>query len=290
VHSDDRPMSRSEKLWFAGALCLIAITATAADAGCDFRPPPTPMVMTTRVDEAQTAAAVFKMTEKVRVRAVNPAQGEEPDDTRDWTGTAWIIGHDTIADQNTYLMTAGHMCEDRKQIVETDDMFGVSESFDVLGVDYTVISSDDYVSVARPVLIDHDVDLCVVKVMDDLGPPLPIASADPDYAERGWYVGAPKGIWGGGLAPFVEVAFNGRAAPFKGQCEDDMVAACAHEGMLFSSYGAIGGASGSPVLVEGQVVGLLNMSAPPFRPIFSAVPWEVIRRTFDRALAIEARR
>ena len=170
-----------------------------------------------------------------------------------WSGTAWLVQK---TDKFSYVMTAGHVCEEGPDVV------------------YSLFSKDNVESTAtRVVLDDDDLDLCLLEVPGNIGNPLAIASKDPEYGDNGFYIGAPNGIWGNGVAPMYLVHFIGRGTVF----------GFGNEALAFSTEGAMGGASGSPIIFNNQVVALLTLVPPKFQSITSGVPYNSIKSFLERA-------
>lgn len=299
LESAERPLTHTERRRVAGVLTVAALVTLACQASCEHTPPAaTPRMAMGAVSRETTAQSVYKIIVDVSLRPVPTADviamgGSEyggsaaaPEIKHStWWGTAWVVADNG---QHAYMMTAGHVCETRKQIVEDPGplgpMFGLSKTtYDVVGVEYKLIGSDSTVYNGATVLADDDdVDLCALSIAAPLGPALPIATAEPKYAERGWYVGAPHGYWGHGLAGIYELTYTGRGNPFTGMCgdgsEDNMKRLCDNDSELFSASEGAPGASGSPMIVDGKVVGVFNMAPPNFHTLTLAVPWDVMRR------------
>jgi len=198
-----------------------------------------------------------------------------------WWGTGWVVAR---YGGRSYIMTAGHVCETRKAIENPDPLgLGTGDMAVVKSVDYTLIASDDKkYDGATVVLDDDDVDLCVLAIQGDFGEPMPLAGVDPQYGSRGWYVGAPRAIWGGGIAGIYETTYSGRGTPFKGGCEDGSKL-CDNAAEVFSTAEGAPGASGSPILVDGRVVAVLNMVDGRFPTFTVGVPWDTVRAFLARA-------
>jgi hypothetical protein len=286
----DRPMTSKERTAFAAALAILLSIAAASNAGCDFRGLSRPQPAYDWVDRGDTASSTFKIEAQITTQSHADEGGSDAPEVhhRGWTGTAWV---GASAEDRAYLITAGHVCETRRQIKIEPDILGQllgekASVEDVLKVEYTIIAADGTrYGGATALEDDDDVDVCVLSIGAHLGRALPIADADPAYGAKGWYVGAPRGIWGNGLAGVFDVTYSGRAAPFKGSCDMDagLKKLCDADGEIFTGDFAPG-ASGSPILVDGRVVGLMNLSPPSFPSIGASVPWDVVRRVLSRAL------
>lgn len=235
---------------------------------------------------------------------VTPSDGQTPEDAKNaclqglheriggntyhfrFIGTAWIVGSSL---NHAQAMTAGHVCETRKtyeyktyRLTIDENGFGIKElvyQFPIVGVDYDLVASDNTVFHGLTVQRDDDErDVCVLtSPSDDLGPPLPVADSDPEYGDHCYYVGAPGGIWGNGLAMTVDLVYSGRMTP-SGLPE-----------MLAFSGNSIGGASGSPIICDGRVVGVLDRSARAYFPFTLAADWEDIHDVLKKGSHREKR-
>lgn len=148
------------------------------------------------------------------------------------SGTAWVV---KTTDKWTYLLTAGHLCDDT-----IESPFG-TVTFQYTKKDYVLTSPQGDRYAATEVKKAYNsilgTDLCLLKVPDFLAQPLLISARDPEYAERLYYVGAPVGMYGvEGFAPVYEGLY------------------CGHKYMCAPT---IGGASGSPIFMGDGVVGVL---------------------------------
>jgi S1-C subfamily serine protease len=281
----DRPITRGERCQLAATLALILATALASgSSGCEFVPARIAASdrPATRTDAARATFKVYAR-ESLAPHADAPASSRKPTRTDSWTGTAWVAE----SGSRSILVTAGHVCETRKRLTTNPDdierMIGVvPEDLDVLSVEYQLEAADGSVTSAEVVADDDSVDLCALAVDHLLAPALPVADRDPAYGDRGFYVGAPRGLWGSGLAGIYEVTYAGRAHLFRGQCDGDMRAMCDAEGEWFSSAQAAPGASGSAAVVGGRVVGVINVLPTQFPTLTSSVPWDVIRAFLAR--------
>ncbi len=191
-------------------------------------------------------------------------------------GTAWVSGNSR---GRTQLVTAGHLCETResyeyvtRHIVLDENGFRVVEQtfeLPILHVGYVLRAADGTEFSGATALVDDDEqDVCLMSVSGDLGDPLRVADSDPEYGAHCYTVGAPQGLWGGGLAMISEETFAGRIR-IKDLPE-----------MLSFSGAATGGASGSPQICDGRVVGVLDRADRAF-PFNVAAPWEAIRQVME---------
>lgn len=260
------------------ALCAILMTS------CGLHP------LSPRIDRSDSGESVFRLEENVTVSTAPYCKDKAGDDqdkfeacmeligeTHEfgWTGTAWTV--DQLPGR-TFFMTAGHMCESGKTykyeianlgIDDNGDLTVVKKTLElpILKVEYKLHGADntDYtgLTVTRD---DDDIDLCELQAPGLIGRPLPIADSDPTVGDRCYYTGAPAGVWGNGIALTADMTFNGRADYF-GE---------GHESLYFVGPAA-GGASGSPIICDGQVQGVLVESSRRFDSLFGSTPWDLIR-------------
>jgi hypothetical protein len=100
-----------------------------------------------------------------------------------------------------------------------------------------------------------------------------MANEDPPYGSNSEVVGAPAGLWGGGVAVASDIKFSGRGSVFG--VEPD--------GLAFNGNVAPGN-SGSAILYRGYVVGLISLGATRFKTLTHAVPHDTIRAFMRKAL------
>ncbi len=193
------------------------------------------------------------------------------------SGTAWVSGRSL---GKSSLMTAGHTCETGKFIeyAKLDIVDGelkiVVLKLPIIGVTYDLQASDGTSFKGATVVLDDDeLDLCMLTIAGDLGDPLPIADHDPPYGSHSIDVGAPTGLWGGGVAPIIDLVFSGRGQIF-GQPPD---------ALAFTGLGAPG-SSGSAIVYQGRVVGVLTLGSVRYTRLMTSVPWNVIRPFIRRAM------
>lgn len=137
----------------------------------------------------------------------------EDSDGLGWIGTGWKIADDT-------LITAGHVCDPE-------------------GAAPLRIVAKSRWNLEYPVTVrafSEVPDLCVLDAPDVPGPALNRLVPLPAYGHDVWYVGAPKGVFGNGVAPFARGHYVGNKT------------------LMIAGYP---GASGSPVFLESGVVGVL---------------------------------
>lgn len=202
---------------------------------------------------------------KIMAAAGYDVSGAPDIQERSWGGTAWVIGG---GDETSYVMTAGHICE--SDTVFHTQLFG---DLPIVGVSYSVESASGTTNVALMQSDNDDIDLCTLSVEANLGRPLMLASSDPVYGAEIEYIGAPGLIWGGGIAPIYKGLFSGRGTPWGGEQE-----------VLAVTVTSTGGASGSPVLYNGMVIGVFTADGREFKDFGSAVPWDVVQKFWKKSL------
>lgn len=236
---------------------------------------------TPRIGREEVSQSVYRMSEDITVD-VGPfcAEQENPDRCMkivgpthefSWTGTAWTVGR---GPGHSFLMTAGHMCESKKtyaySYVDIDADFNVVEKtveLPIVKAEYDFHGADGTEYDGAKVLRDDDtIDLCELQIAGDLGTPIPVADHDPDYGQHCYYTGAPLGLWGGGVALTFDMVFSGRGDMWGSD----------RDGLFFTGLGH-GGSSGSPLICDGQAVGVLIEGARKFDGMFAGVPQDVIR-------------
>jgi hypothetical protein len=263
-----RIMTRKERTRFAAIVSALALAALACARQTAPKGPPSPPSIT----QSETARATFKLMTVVAETSDHAVK------IQSWAATAWIVGGSPST--GSLLMTAGHACESatvRLQPIGKGPGATSLREVHVSAEHRLVPASGDRYYKARVVVDDDEVDLCVLATDEYLGPPLLLARADPSYGAAGWYVGAPHSEWGGGVAPMFGVLFAGRGTLFKGNCDT-----CDAVALAFATT-ATHGASGSPIVVGGRVVAVLNLVDPEFPAIAEGVPWDVAARILARA-------
>lgn len=257
-------------------------------AACSFRRPDRP------VTPQDVSRSVYKIDVDVTVLVPGDQESDcDPQEDDDceapppvekhvkWMGTAWVVDH---VGPHTYMMTAGHVCEtaDTEQ-VRTGFMGLDVKEFPIKSVEYKFESADGGDVTGARVLVDDDkVDLCVLAVQGDLGTAIPLGDHDPKFGQDGFYIGAPHGLWGNGVAGIFNIKYMGRGNPFKGNCSEDMPF-CDTDELAFSSAEAAGGASGSPMIVDGYAVAVLNFGPRSFGTWTMGVPWEDMHKALAQA-------
>lgn len=197
-----------------------------------------------------------------------------------WSGTAWVAAK---APGRSFLMTAGHVCESgdmyHLQMVDWAHMRIISADLPIIKKEHTLISSDG-VEIEANVVRDEDLkddysgnDLCMLGAAGDLGPAIPVSKEDPQAGEICDVVGAPRGLWGNGIAVASDAKFSGRGSVFG--IEPD--------GLAFNGNMAPGN-SGSAVTCEGKAVGVISLASTQFSSLIHAVPYERIREFMMKAL------
>jgi hypothetical protein len=265
----DAHMNGSERRRLALVLALLGAVALASQPACYQR----------ELTREDAAAATFRVdVDVVTDPGVLSGSGETESHHR-WSGTAWVAEFD-YATSRARLVTAGHVCETRAE-TEEEGWFGPVGKVKVRRVDYALVAADGTkISGLTVAYDDDDVDLCVLSYQGWLARPLPIAAADPQPRERGWYVGAPRRVWGGGAAPSYDLEYAGRGSPFREMDPSDKVYA---QDELVLTGPIAGGASGSAAVVGGVVVGVINLAPPRWPNFGAAVSWRELRWALDRA-------
>jgi hypothetical protein len=235
------------------------------------------------LSNSEAATSVYRITivQRIDVSSIDPMikdflgiSGDILDQKA--FGTAWIAGH-TRTGAGSYVMTAGHLCDDSDVFDTKVPEIG---KLPILSTKYVLESADGTrFEGATVVLDDDDRDLCLLTVAGDLGPSLPLASDDPAYGAHVVYIGAPKGHWGGYITPILEGLFSGRGYPYGRKPGE-------YERLVFTAS-AQHGASGAPVIYRGQVVGLLVSIFEDFPSEPAAVPYDQIKRFIENAIALE---
>lgn len=198
-----------------------------------------------------------------------------------WSGTGWV-GARSVG--KSYVMTAGHVCESgsvfETQYLDWSKFQVVTLELPIIKVEHTLISRDGTEFTGAKVLRDEDLDdefngndLCMLQVAGNLGSPIPVASEDPPYGGIAEVVGAPRGLWGGGIAVASDVKYSGRGSVFD----------VSPDGLAFNGPVAAGN-SGSAVTYQGWVVGVVSLGATRFPSLIHAVPHERIREFMRKAL------
>jgi hypothetical protein len=243
------------------------------------------------IGREEVSQSVYRMSEEITVD-VTPFCKDQKDPsacveavgktyTFGWTGTAWTV--DRMRGRS-FLMTAGHMCESKDTYEYTDASLAIDDDgnltivekkyeLPIVKAEYDFHGADgtDYVG-AKVVRDDDDIDLCELQIAGDLGTPIPLADHDPDYGEHCYYTGAPSGIWGGGIAGTFDLVFSGRGDMF-GEGQDKLA---------FTGLGK-GGASGSPMICDGQAVGVLVEGPRNFQGMFMGTPQDEMREFHRKA-------
>lgn len=238
------------------------------------------MPMYTGPQMEDLALNVYKIETKVvvDVQPLNEALkkagidiGDDPKKTFEFGswGTAWVLARPN----GTVIMTAGHVCEsawtykdDMLEIIGVDHLDVISYGHKLIDVDGKVVASD------LEVLRDWDDieegrDLCALRTPANLHRAgIPLATQDPPYGADVRYVGAPRGVWGGGHPLIFPGLFSGRGALFDWG-----------EALTFNFAKAAPGSSGSPVIYNGEAIAVYNLGSTRHDATGSGVPWNVIR-------------
>lgn len=195
-------------------------------------------------------------------------------------GTTWVVDRKGSA---SYLLTAGHVCETSAtypvRYIDWENWTVRTVELRVTKRSHTAVSYQG-VEEDLVVIADEDLepktfagtDLCLLGALADLGRPLPIADKDPEYASHSEVIGAPAGLWGGGVAVIADLKFSGRGNVWGGKVA---------ESLAFTGD-VIGGNSGSPIIHNGRVVALLNLGGVRFNELTTGVPWEELKKFFRK--------
>jgi hypothetical protein len=203
-----------------------------------------------------------------------------------WAGTGWVAAR---ANGRTFLMTAGHVCESKNTFtleywdIDWDTLRIAVRTMElpIIEKNHRLVSREGVEYQMATIIRDEDLDeetfngpdLCMLGAIGDLGRPLPLADEDPDYASRSEVIGAPRTLWGGGIAVASDVKFSGRGSVF----------GVDPDGLTFNGEVAPGN-SGSGVLHDGRVVGVISLGAVRFPSLVHAVPHEIVREFIRKAL------
>lgn len=252
-----------------------------------------PLHLDSKKTREEVSQSVYRLSEEVEVDPRPYCDDADPDmkqkciesvgttHTFGWTGTGWVISH---GEGRSFVMTAGHLCESGKTYAYESSEIGVGSDGEltfvkktyqlpILKVTYDLHAADGTVYHDATALGDDDEDdLCELSVPGDLGPAIPLADRDPVHGQHCYVTGAPHGLWGGGVALTFDAVFDGRGALWGGKDP---------EGLFFTGPAA-GGASGSPIVCDGEAVGVLNLGARNWE-LFSGVPYEAVA-LFHRAV------
>lgn len=192
-------------------------------------------------------------------------------------GTAWVLKTDG---KRSLIMTAGHVCEGGWEYHEdADPLVGSPElNLPVISHSHTLVTTSGKKITGLEVVWDVDdlekgADLCMLIADGVLGSGMPIASHDPPYGSDVRYIGAPRGVWGGGNPLIYPGLFSGRGDLFD-----------YGEALILNMSKGAPGASGSPVIYDGQVIGVFNLISLRHDTTGTAVPWDVIRKFIDEAV------
>ena len=215
--------------------------------------------------DKQLSKSVYKMNIKeiIDIRKIKEIVNDEnieiPDfASQGYTATAWVIKKENNL---SYIMTAGHVCETNK--FYSGENFG---PMPIVSVDYTIEDSNGKKYTAYVVADDDKIDLCILYVSANLEQELTLSTKDPDYGQIIKYIGAPLGIWGGGITPIFSGLFSGRGKIWGGNSEES----------LTLTTTAAPGVSGCPVFYNGKVIGVFTAVGSSFNNIGTAVPWNVV--------------
>ena len=178
-----------------------------------------------------------------------------------WTATSSgiLVLHSEIAPDISYVMTAGHSCEERKFKKNVVDGVEIQK----IGTSYEVINYHGHRHKAVVVGIDRRWDLCLLQVK---GVPrkykaVPIAEVGPKRGVKYYNLAAPKGLFGRGMV----LTFDGY-----------------YSGNFMNGYDTYTittkpGSSGSAILnKDGEIVGVIFAGFPAVEnvglsPVFASI-------------------
>lgn len=202
-----------------------------------------------------------------------------------WSGTGWVAAKDA---GKSYVMTAGHVCESSDfypvEVYDIDwDTWTITFetiNLPIIEKHHVMVTRDGVTTSDASIIRDEDMDdgfngndLCMLGIGADLGPAVSVATDDPEYGDTCSVVGAPTGLWGGGIAIPSEALFAGRGSLFGTE----------PDGLVFNGLLAPGN-SGSAVVCDGKAVGVISLGSLRFRSTIHAVPWDAIRKFARKAL------
>jgi Trypsin-like peptidase domain len=125
------------------------------------------------------------------------------------SGTAWIVAY---KNDYSYLITAGHVCDDHVFAQELNLVMELVYKVKT----YQLMDKNSNGYTVEEVARDFDIlqpnkgDLCLLRVKGYLGDPLLISREDLYYNQRVDYVGAPRSLYGAGLAPTFSGVYCGK--------------------------------------------------------------------------------
>ena len=221
---------------------------------------------------AEARQSSFEIVENMTVDATQIGEGTI---SKTFLGTAWIS---KTTEKSSDLITAGHVCKSLKvipvSVIDYSTFTVKTVALPVTSDSYELRDRNGNETPVKIVLDDDKVDLCMLRSAKPLGFPLEIADNDPPYASSTWDISAAGGLWGGGVAPIIDLKYAGR-----GKIWGDDV-----EALVFTGL-AQGGASGSAIMYQGRVVAVLTEASTNYIRMASGVPHEVVQKFIDRAEA-----
>lgn len=205
-----------------------------------------------------------------------------------WSGTGWVAA---TAPGRSYVMTAGHVCESKDfypiEVFDVQEDEAGNWSFTIETIELPIVEKhhrmvgrDGVESTDSTVMRDEDMDddfngpdLCMLGIGADLGPAIPVAVEEPEFGQDCAVVGAPTGLWGGGIAVASGATFSGRGSVFGTE----------PDGLAFNGLLAPGN-SGSAVVCDGHVAGVISLGSMRFRSLIHAVSYDKIEVFMRKAL------
>ena len=163
------------------------------------------------------------------------------------SGTGVAVANSRNREQ-TLILTAGHICSEL-------------EGPSVLESRIVVITRNGEIHYSKPVAIDKNYDLCLIKIDDEI-PIAKVSKRVPETGDKVTYSGYPSGFFMPGILHHF----------------DGYMAGAAPTGDHIYNIPVTGGSSGSPVYNHrGHIVGLVSAVMVEFEHITFAVGTDAIR-------------
>lgn len=218
-----------------------------------------------RVSDSELRGSVFKIMVTQNIDTSSLVEmGLDKKTEISHSGTAWIAGY---TKDRTLLITAGHVCPNLTLYKTGSDLIGdlpvIGTKMSLLGAD-----SEDEIEPVEVISDDDEIDLCMISAPGIFGTALPIANRLPKYGATVEYAGAPHGHFGHGIAPIFDGRIAGRGYPFSKE----------HGEFVIIDTPSGPGASGSPVLYDGRVIGVIVAGYKDFWNEMACVPYDVIKK------------
>jgi len=187
-------------------------------------------------------------------------------------------------DERTYVLTAGHACENRQPMTIFDYIFNTPQEQEVAEkladfvdirtmekvteLELQTINGDRFLEDVAVVEVDRESDLCVLSIPAEPSiPVVEIAEAEPVVGSTVWNIASPYGIFGQGMVPILSGIWCGRAPS---------------ESTFICDLPASPGSSGSGVFnSEGQIVSIVLATNMQFHHASFGANLEQIRNIID---------